>query len=566
MSVSPRAGFRLARVVSDTAAQPQPSEWRFVVAVIALVLVLTSLPYAYAYLTTPPDRQFMGIMLDVPDHAQYFSWMRELSQANLAANKLTPEANRPAFFNLLWWMLGRVGRLLGWNFAATYQLLRAAAAILFLLVAYRVCAWFFQDRTKRRMAFLILTFTSGFGWVLVLMKYTVARGVLPRPMDVFTAEGNTFLGILGYPHFVAAALYILVFDLVLRGEARLRLAYFGLAGLLAQFLGWQHAYDLVSVYGVLLAYVAFRWLRDRRMPRLLLVGSGIVGGLSFWPAIYSVWLTRADPVWKGVLAQFANAGVFSPRPLDLVVLLGPAFLVALYGLIRRNPFRLSAKTDNDLFLQAWFLSYFVLIYLPVDFQVHLLNGWQVPIALLATIGLYEGILPWMTRRLRPVSEHAQERIRRWAAVAMIAVILPTNLYLLAWRYFDLSRHDYPYYLTRDDMAALAWLESNAHADDVVLSSLTIGQYVPAWTGANAFLAHWAETLDFFGKSSDVQRFYAAGTPDAERLNLLHRYGVDFVFVGEPERALGGFVPGRSGDDYRLVYQNPGVEIFSVVQP
>jgi hypothetical protein len=562
MSPSPEAGLRPATLVSDTAARPHPSEWRFVAAVIALVLVLTSLPYAYAYLSTPPDRQFMGIMLDVPDHAQYFSWMRELSQANLAANKLTPEVNRPAFFNLLWWMLGRVGRLMGWDFAITYQLLRAVAAILFLLVAYRVCAWFLPDRTKRRMAFLILTFTSGFGWILVLMKYTVARGVLLRPMDVFTAEGNTFLGILGYPHFVAAALYILVFDLILRGEARSRLAYFGLAGLLAQFLGWQHAYDLVSVYGVLLAYLVLRGLRDRRLPRFLLLGCAIVGAISFWPALYSVWLTRVDPVWKGVLSQFANAGVFSPRPLDLVVLLGPAFLVALYSLVRRNPFRLSTRTDNDLFLQAWFLSYFVLIYLPVDFQVHLLNGWQVPIALLATAGLYEGIVPWITLRLRLENETAQAVIRRWAAVAMIAVILPTNLYLLAWRFIDLARHDYPFYVTRDDAAALAWLESNAGADDVVLSSLTIGQFVPAWTGANAFLAHWADTLDFFGKSDDVKRFYAQGTPVTQRMELLHRYGVDYIYLGDPERALGSYDPGGSRA-FPLVYQNSSVQIFSV---
>ena len=37
------------------------------------VLLVTSIPYVYAYLSTPADKSFMGIMLDVPDHAQYFS-------------------------------------------------------------------------------------------------------------------------------------------------------------------------------------------------------------------------------------------------------------------------------------------------------------------------------------------------------------------------------------------------------------------------------------------------------------------------------------------------------------
>jgi hypothetical protein len=51
---------------------------------------------------------------------------------------------------------------------------------------------------------------------------------------------------------------------------------------------------------------------------------------------------------------------------------------------------------------------------------------------------------------------------------------------------------------------------------VVLSSLTIGQYIPAYTGAHAFLAHWAQTLDFFGKSRMVDEFFAAGTDNQRR--------------------------------------------------
>ena len=84
------------------------SEWRFVGWIIILVLVITTLPYLFGYVTAPPDKQFMGTMLDVPDHMQYFSWMRELSHSFLSANKLTPEPNPPIFFNLLWWGMGRI--------------------------------------------------------------------------------------------------------------------------------------------------------------------------------------------------------------------------------------------------------------------------------------------------------------------------------------------------------------------------------------------------------------------------------------------------------------------------
>ena len=296
--------------------------------VIGIVLLVTSIPYMYAYLSTPADKVFMGIMLDVPDHAQYFSWMRELTTQNLAANKMTPEVNQPLFFNLLWWSLGRLGKLTGLNFAVMYQLMRVAAIILFLLVAYRMCRWFLKDDTRRKTAFLLISFTSGLGWVLVMVKYLSGNELL-FPLDVYIAEGNTFLGMLGYPHFIAAALYIFSFELLLRGQVKGQLRYAVWAGLFTLFLGWQHAYDLVSIYVVWLAYAILLATRDKKLPWYAIKSGLILGVISVWPALYSVMLTSLDPVWKAVLKQFANAGVYTPNLLHLPILFGITFILAL---------------------------------------------------------------------------------------------------------------------------------------------------------------------------------------------------------------------------------------------
>jgi hypothetical protein len=543
-------------------------EWRFVAVTIVFVLVVTSLPYLYAYLSTPPDRQFMGLMLDVPDHVQYFSWMRELTDAPLSANKLTPEPNQPAFFNLLWWGMGRLGRLLGLGYAGMFQLLRLTGGTLFLLLTYRLCTWFFQDRLMRRAAFLVVAFTSGFGWVLVVLKYTWAKGELLFPLDVFIAEGNTFLGVLGYPHFIAAALYIFVFDLVLRGQVKAQLRYPVIGGLVALFLGWQHAYDLVLVYGILGSYILLTILRDRRLPLYLIKSSLIIGFLSCWPALYSVFLTSADPVWQEVLAQFANAGVYTPNLLHLPILMGPAFLLATFTVVRDNPLRLKEMNDKDLFLKAWFLGNFLLIYTPTDFQIHMLNGWQVPIAILATQGLFRYIIPFIQRASKSKTFNhkplfSTKSIRHGLVVALVLIILPTNLYLWLWRFMDLGRHDYPYYLRNDEIAALTWLEANAKPDDVVLSSLTIGQYLPALTGTHAFLAHWAQTLDFYGKSVMVEEFFAADTDDARRQQILQQYSVDYLFYGPAEQSLGNYAP-EGSSFLRLTFSAPQAKVYAVI--
>jgi hypothetical protein len=543
------------------------SEWSRVLVVILLVLLVTSLPYWYGYATAPADKVYMGIMLDAPDHLQYFSWMRELSQANLAANKLTPEANAPVFFNLLWWGLGHFSNALHWDYAQTFQLLRVVATTLFLLLLYRVCAWFLPRGPMRWTAFLLATLTSGLGWLLIVLKYTVAHGQLYFPLDLYVAEGNTFLSMLGYPHFIAALLYIFVFDLVLRGQQKHDWRYDLAAGLFAFFLGWQHAYDLIIVYAVLAAYTLLTWLRDRAIPWHLVRSGLMIGVISCWPALYSVLLTSLDPIWKEVLAQFSNAGVYTPGLLHLPILLGIPFVLALLTAIADNPFKLKGKDNNTLFIMGWFWISFVLIYLPVDYQIHMLNGWQVPIAILATQGVFRYGVPrlrsWQQRRQQ---ERLQQRRAAWSAekwlpVLLILLVLPTNLYLFSWRFLDLARHDYPYYLHKDEIGGLNWLEGHVKPDDVVLSSLTLGQYIPAHTGAHAFLAHWAQTVDFFEKERLVNLLYAPGTEVAQAKAILTQYHVRYIVCGPAERELGSCdTAAKTGN---TVYQTPQLQIIEV---
>jgi hypothetical protein len=294
----------------------------------------------------------------------------------------------------------------------------------------------------------------------------------------------------------------------------------------------------------------------------------IIGILSWWPALYSVVLTTLDPLWSEVLAQFANVEIYSPPPHHLPILLGFTFLLALFTLFRRNIASFKTLNNNDLFLTAWFASNFLLIYIPTDYQIHMLNGWQVPMAILATQGLFRYIIPWLESSLaRKGSSTSYYRslfpkIRRLAAYGFVLLVLPTNIYLLAWRVLDLSAHYYPYYLYNEEVEALEWIEKQPGVDGVVLSSLTIGQYVPVFTGKHAFLAHWAQTVDFYGKGDMVREFYDPETGDGRRLEILQDYGVNYVFYGPAERQLGEVDLAQSVflDE---VYSSPKVKVYEV---
>jgi hypothetical protein len=164
--------------------------------------------------------------------------------------------------------------------------------------------------------------------------------------------------------------------------------------------------------------------------------------------------------------------------------------------------------------------------------------------------------------LRSAGPRLRPRPSTLAALFVLAT-LPVNLYLVSWRVVELARHDYPYYLHRDEVAAMTWLAENSRPEEVVLSSLTLGQYVPSVAGNSAFLAHWAQTLGFFEKRRLVGEFFTAETPEATRLETLRRYGVRYVLHARPERELGRFDP-ASSPHLRLAFQSPSAAVYRVV--
>jgi uncharacterized membrane protein len=129
---------------------------------------------------------------------------------------------------------------------------------------------------------------------------------------------------------------------------------------------------------------------------------------------------------------------------------------------------------------------------------------------------------------------------------------------------DLARHDYPYYLSKEDLSALLWLEDNIQAEDVVLSSITLGQYIPVMTGGHAFLAHWAQTLDYFEKERIVQTFFASTTSEAWRQKVLHQYSVDYIYYGSVEQEIGSFVSEEMVDYLRPVVDGSEVKVYRVI--
>lgn len=531
-------------------------EKRFIAWVALVTLGLSSLPYLYGYLSSPPDRVFMGIALGTPDTNQYFAWVRAFTRSLVISNPLTPEPSEAVFFNLLWWLVA-LGVRLGCSHLVVFHLLRLVAVAVFTFVVYGVCGLFLEDPRWRKTASLIVIFGAGLGWVWVVGKYLTGR--LLYPLDVYIVEPNSFLALMAFPHFsLASALILVVFGFVIVGYERRQWRYPLAAGAVSFLLGWSHAYDLLLIYAIVGVFSLVIWMRNGWSPHLLLYPLALFM-ISCIPAFYSVYITRTFPVWQQVLAQFTLADAWTPDPFHLLLVMGVPLWLAIctYG----GLVPLHERSVRELFLSVWFVVNFFIAYVPLSYQIHYLNGWQVPVAILATKGLYQRIIPWLAERWSLVRRFHLPRAR-WAPTLLFLAVIPTNVYLLAWRFVDLGRHASPYYLHRDEVAALDWLGANTAPDDVVLSALDIGQYIPSISGNRPFLAHWAMTVNFYDKRGRVTAFFSRTTPAAHRRDTLCRFGVRYVLYGLTERQMDE-VPIAKLSYLRTVFLAPHAAVYAV---
>jgi hypothetical protein len=530
------------------------------------LLIITSLPYLFGHMSAPPDKVFSGIVYNVHDTAQYLSWMRESGSRVFIDNRLTSEENPAIFFNLHWWIPGRLAAISGMSLMGMYHLMRIISLPLLVAAMYWLCRLFVADERRRLYVFAIAIAGSGLGWMWAAEKYLVGAGGVRFPTDVYTAPGNAFYTMLISPHLtLAAALLMFSLGLAYVGYTQNKTRYSIAAGLVGLGLGSGHIYDLVTLWGVLGLFGLIVSLRDG-FTRRAIVQLGLVVALSAPAAAYFAYVaSSANPIWQQALGQYDNLGVFTPEPLHLVILLGLRLILAPAAFAGFFP--LKAQPDRSLFVKAWAVAGLVMIYLPLKFRIMLLLGLELPLSVLAAEGLLDHVMPWLQKRRSRLWARlriAPNRLAALSAALFLVALLPTNLYIFGWRMIELNRHDYPFYLYRDDLDAIAWLDANTADSDVVLSSFVIGHYVPGYAGNRTFLSNAVMTAHFNQKFADVARFFDASTDDAWRRELIERYGIGFVIHGEAEKRIGQFDPGHS-PLFAEVFGSEHTRVFAVRQ-
>ncbi|MGQ9625893.1 MAG: hypothetical protein ACUVV0_03195 [Anaerolineae bacterium] len=543
-----------------------------------VALILTSLPYLWAWSQQTEEFAFTGLVYDVKDCTTYLAEMHQGAEGEwLLHLPFTSEEHPRALVHALYLILGKVAALFNLPMLVTYHLARVACGLLLLIVSYLFVAFFIpypavshssrswrggtNRRFLRRLAFLLIAFSNGLGWVLLLAGRAEWQGDMP--IDFWVPEAFTMPIFYGFPHIsLATALLlgsVIMFILAIEKD-RCGLAL--LSGALCFFLGFVVPFNVPIVYAAVAAYLAALALKKKELPRVAFKGALLLGIVSAPSLLYNFYVFTFNPAFREWTRQ--NLG-FSPHPLHYLLSYALLSVLALGGAIHY----LKARSERGLFLVSWIAVALVLIYAPFNLQRRLIAGVHPSLSILASIGFARWVLlpllrsrplRWLVARFP--ARYSRRGLSQWLTCGFVLLTIPSNLLLMAGPVAQSLHHEEPIFQPQAVVEAADWLKDKARPREVILSSPEVGNYIPARSGRRVFIGHPAITARYEEKKTMVEEFFAGKLGEEGEKNFLRENDIAYVFYGPRERALGDFSP--QGRPYlRLVYRNSKVEIYKV---
>ena len=523
---------------------PLPAfERRVALGILLVFLTLISLPYLLAPLILPQNSVWGGLLGSADDQNVHLMWARQARDGGFFFRDLfTTESlisgEKPLFWNILPALMGILARLFGADVAFSYHFLRVALAGWALWQFHQLALVFTGNEAKwsraRILALFLLAFTTGSGFLASFSGFSRfffidrADGNFPLMPEAFFA-----LSAFAYPLNIASyGLLALIFRQVITQKSAV-VAFFA-----ALLLGNIHTYDALPL--VLTLAVWGLWQRQN----FKITGAAIGGAIL--PVVYQFLVFQGSEEFRvKALTQTPAPDIFS-----LLVSFAPLLILAIFGLRKWRDFPAA-----PLFL-LWIAAVFVLIYSPVSFARKMIEGVQIPLVLLAAVGLSELLSKIQTANARKIGA---------ALILGILAISPAQYGMWLWQN-TLENNSArwrvlmpPLALSRGDASALQFLNSQK-ADGAVLCLPFLGSYVPRASRKWTYAGHWAETLRFEKeKFPRVARFYRGQMSENEARNWLKKNGIRWIVVGQFEREFAAGVSAAQNLGWREVFRSQSDE-------
>lgn len=534
---------------------------------LATAIVLTIwLPYIFGWWLTPPGMRYFWLIYNPDDQNVHLMWARQAMEGKVFFHDLfTTEPHPGLFTNLFSLLLGWFCRLTGISLHFGYQIFRTLVAFAFLLTANWFGCFFLRSERSRFLFLLLVGFSSGFGWSLVLFWWLA--GQRPPFFFVDVSPELTMPEAISFLSLTVAPLAALGVTLVMASFACLLTAirtgrfktFLPLATLFGMLVVNVHTYAAIPM---LIAVALWQVLQTIAIGRLNLRELAAILSFAF-PTILllggQAFLFSLDPAF----VQKASTPTLTPSPVILIGSYGFIALGALWGLtIAWEKWRSGEKDWALVF--SWTFAILVSIYLPVSFQRKMIEGLHIALCLLATLTL-ERLMEWGEKKReqvvgvsqkKPTSHTAdpatyRNRLTLWGILTVLTLMTPSQVAFLALNGYWLTHNNLiydtrfnppysrmmmpPYYLSRQHLKLFDWIERNAKRGEAILCHPMLGNYLPVLAGKKVFIGHWAETLNFSEKLKFAVAIWRGLVPPEEAEKLFRQHKIRYVLETDFER-------------------------------
>jgi len=543
-----------------------------VVGIASIFMLLTLVPYIYGYLNSPPDAEFMFVhTLNSGDLPTYLAQIERARNGEiLIRNSYTPEKPNHGLFRPEFVLIGNVARLTGISNPAAYHLGRIVFGVAAAMGIYLLASLVFEAPSARRLAVLIAFTSSGVGW-LYKARYPGPMNILSA--DVFQPEAIVFMSVYESPHMaISYALMALLVFFLMRGlmlagcagsvgVASLRAAIISavIGGICGLFLLLSHPFDLIAGASVCAVCVGLAWIR-LKFPSGRIIPVAMIVALLCVPAPIYTWVSMRSDI---TLQKWAEQNVLpSQRPIGYVLCYGFLWIPAAYGCFR------CAKRGSwmALLLGAWVMIHWVAIYLPVNFQRRMTEGWHIPIALLATAGLLE-INTELARRFRAWA--ANRNLRLTILVLVLILLAGTNIYHVRRDLYFFATRDYRAYMPKGICEAMEYVRDNTGIDEVIFTDEVLNNHLPAVSGNRVFGGHSIQGVVFEDTWQGLRALPDGRTPEGPRAEaeFLRAKGVTHWLVmkraWKGPRQLLGLRP-EARPYLKKIFENEWASVWKVI--
>ncbi len=472
-----------------------------------LMIVLTTIPLVMGFaLTRNSMVQFSGFLFGVEDGNSYLAKMLSGSIGDWLFR--TPYSAYPqnGFLAFLPYLL--LGKLASQpdihvQLIAIFQIFRWLGILFLIYETYNFAKIFLYSGRQVKIAVIISSVGGGLGWLVIILS-----GKLP--LEFYSPEAFGFLSFFGLPHLLfARGLMLRAMRMLLEpGLDFLRINRKITSGFYLFLSGLFQPLNIPLAWLVVAVWKAVEFILTRRVSLRKWIGEFFyfyVIPLPFF--LYNAYMFLFDPylsVWEG------QNIIKSPPPLDFLWAYGFGF-----GCIALVMWKMKTSIREKVFLLSWCFLLPILVYLPINLQRRLSDGYWVILSIFIAIVI--------SRIKKPA----------FRTLAIIAISLST-IFFYSGAVSSVLNLMPPMIQTRSLVEGMHVINIDCLPKDVVLAPYDVSNVLPAYIPVRVVTGHGPESKNLAEIQIFVDDFFSQINLEGSK-DFFNQFQISYIVFPQTSR-------------------------------